>query len=133
MSENSKLIFVYGTLKKGFHLHHYLDGVKFIDATMTRENAYDLEAIGGEDVSPFPAMIPGKFHITGELYDVPDKILKVLDKLEWRYQRTELMLKDVVPPAFFYRYDQKKVTNTLPNNPMVWLDSLGKTKTWIIP
>jgi len=130
MLGNPKLIFVYGTLKKGFRLHHYLEGAKFIRATMTLHAEHDLEAIGGEDISPFPAMVPGKFHVTGELYDVPDKILKAIEKLERRYERTQVILENTVPPAFFYLY-KKKNPKILPDSPLVVLDSSKKTKTWV--
>jgi len=132
MIGNPKLIFVYGTLKKGFPLHHYMEGAKFECATQTRHPDYDLVAIDGEPVSPYPAIISGKFHVTGELYDVPDKILKALEKLEWRYTRTEVLLEGVMLPAYFFLHNQKN-PNILPDCPLVIRDSSGKSKTWVNP
>lgn len=70
-------LFVYGTLKKGYHNHHVLgNNAKFIgEATVNRVRLY-----GGPG---FPYAIytgVGSHHITGELYEVPD--LVSCDRLE---------------------------------------------------
>lgn len=70
-------VFVYGTLKKGFHNHRWLNGSKLIakDAEMCNLSLYHL---GG-----FPGAKPDEDGvIIGEIYEVDDDTLAGLDRLE---------------------------------------------------
>lgn len=70
-------MFVYGSLKRGFHNHHILALAAFMgDGTTLRR--FDLWSLGA-----FPAATqPGQFRITGEVYRVGRDTLSELDLLE---------------------------------------------------
>lgn len=71
-----RLLFVYGSLMKGFGNHGQLAGVRFVRRAMVRGfELYDLGA--------FPAMVErGDGHVHGELYDVDIATLDRLDRFE---------------------------------------------------
>jgi gamma-glutamylaminecyclotransferase len=94
------LIFVYGTLKKGFPNHdRYMRSAEKLGNYRTAEN-YPLVLIGKRYV---PCMInaPGEGQqIEGELYEVDDDCLKKLDVLERikepdGYRRFKISLKSI--------------------------------------
>ena len=68
-------VFVYGSLKRGFHNNPVLDGARFIRADKVR--GYLLHDLGS-----YPAAVPciGDSEIHGELYEVDN--LARLDSLE---------------------------------------------------
>ena len=73
------IIFVYGTLKRGFPGHAPLRGATFLkDARTTSQfTLYDC----GE----WPAMVAhGKGRVSGELFEIPIETLKALDAYEGR-------------------------------------------------
>ena len=76
------LVFVYGTLKKGFPNHdNYMESAKRLGKYQTIEK-YPLVLCGARYV---PCMInsPGKgHHVEGELYEVDDECLDRIDALE---------------------------------------------------
>lgn len=76
------LVFVYGTLKKGFPNHNnYMGSAKRLGKYQTVEK-YPLVLCGARYV---PCMInsPGKgHHVEGELYEVDDECLNRIDALE---------------------------------------------------
>lgn len=76
MSEK-QIVFVYGTLKRGFGNHHLLNGSKFISQAITKEK-YALYVSG----IPFVIEDEPVSHIAGEVYEVDDKTLARLDHLE---------------------------------------------------
>ena len=67
-------IFVYGTLKRGFHNHFLLKDAKFLGVAVTE---YEYRMI---DLGSFPALIPAQegegFSIYGEVYEVDDATLR---------------------------------------------------------
>lgn len=71
------MLFVYGSLKRGFHNHSYLRGARFFGEGRTRPE-FDLV-----DLEDFPATVrSGRFHIQGEIYRVNRRILDDVDLLE---------------------------------------------------
>ncbi len=68
-------VFVYGTLKKGFRLHKYLKNAKFLGEGFIQ--GYDMYL-----VSWYPAVVKGKGIVYGEIYEVDEETLKILDKVE---------------------------------------------------
>lgn len=74
-------LFVYGTLKRGYRLNDYLNGAEFLyeATTLPKYKLYD----NGQ----FPAIAPGKTAISGEVFEVPQKLFHLLDKLERGYRR----------------------------------------------
>lgn len=79
MSGERKLIFVYGTLKRGGSNHHYLAGQKFLGEARTAPG-FRLYDLGG-----YPGMIPrpeDREGVTGEIWSVDADALRHLDGLE---------------------------------------------------
>jgi gamma-glutamylcyclotransferase (GGCT)/AIG2-like uncharacterized protein YtfP len=119
-------VFVYGTLKKGFHNHRCLEGAAFLKDTALKK-AYRMFDTGG-----FPVILqatqnkPGYFP-TGEVYELPNVdgkltregeiILARLDRLEsegYMYHRMEeYTLDDEIVSVYvgdakvFHRYDNQ--------------------------
>lgn len=71
------LVFVYGTLKKGFHNYHYLQDSEFVGSGRTTEK-YALYV----DHIPFVVKDEQVSFIYGEIYSVDDSLLAILDQLE---------------------------------------------------
>lgn len=75
----SHLVFVYGTLKKGYPNHHLLeDGAAFLGERVTMPE-FTMHNIHGA----YPAVeLHGETAIHGELYSVTSDVFKDLDHLE---------------------------------------------------
>ena len=89
-------VFVYGSLKRGFHNHYLLKGSKFIGEDSTRGKMLSLGA--------FPGVIKGDGPVHGELFIVDDETLQKLDALEGcpsLYVREQILL-DSGQEAFIY-------------------------------
>lgn len=74
-----KLIFVYGTLKRGGSNHLYLKGQAFVGEART-EPGFRLYALDG-----YPGMIPlpsDRDGVTGEVWSVAPEALTQIDSLE---------------------------------------------------
>ncbi len=93
-------LFVYGTLKKGFPLHHYLSHARFLgEASLKGFQMYDL--------GWYPGIVPGEGVVYGEVYEVGPATLALLDEVEEEYERK--LLEIVFPSgekteAFVYIY-----------------------------
>jgi len=73
-------LFVYGTLKKGFHNHDLLENAEFVCKATTKEK-YPM--VNTEEY--FPYLIDDKgvgHHTQGEVYKIDETILAMLDILE---------------------------------------------------
>lgn len=70
-----RLVFVYGTLKRGQPNHHLLASCRFLGKAA-------LAGLQLHDLGPFPMAIPGEGTIHGEVYGVPAAALPALDRLE---------------------------------------------------
>ncbi len=81
MGPNSHLVFVYGTLKRGFPNFGYMDGSTFLAEAATID-AYPL-VVGGQWFTPYLMPEKGEGHrVKGELWDVPSALMPALDRLE---------------------------------------------------
>lgn len=89
------LVFVYGSLKKGFRNHKILENSKFLEETRTKERVFDMQSF-----NVFPAVYKTNdpdngYSIEGELYRVDKLTMDRLDKLESNghlYQREQVRL-----------------------------------------
>jgi gamma-glutamylcyclotransferase (GGCT)/AIG2-like uncharacterized protein YtfP len=96
-------VFVYGTLKRGGGLHHYLARAKYLgEGSLRNHEMFDL--------GWFPGVKPGDGQVHGELYDVDAVTLANLDAVESEgslYLRRSLWV-DVAPDlatrAYAYIY-----------------------------
>ena len=106
------LVFVYGSLKKGFHNHHYVEGCKGCEASM--------EGIELHSGPGFPFCQRGEGVVHGELYEVSDKQLRSIDMLEGHprfYKREKLYAKvngDVIE-AWVYLSDRAEAYPKIEN------------------
>jgi gamma-glutamylcyclotransferase (GGCT)/AIG2-like uncharacterized protein YtfP len=124
------LVFVYGSLKRGFRNHGLLHASEFVGGGLT-EARYRLINLG-----PYPAMIENAeepMSITGELYRVDEPTLAALDRLEDEgvlYRRIVARITSLDGGAC----DQRIVTHSAWT--YLWLRSaaqypLWPTATWV--
>ena len=81
------LVFVYGTLKKGYSNHQLFKQAEFLAHATTSGIMLNLGA--------FPAIINGKARVFGELYKITPEILAFLDRLEGHPHFYERKLVDL--------------------------------------
>lgn len=75
------LVFVYGTLKRGFPNHHYMADCRFLSEGRTVER-FPL-VVGGDWFSPYLLPEAGEGHcVNGEVWEVPEAVMPALDALE---------------------------------------------------
>ena len=72
-----EVIFAYGSLKRHFHNHHYLESSLYLGTGYTKSK-YALY----EDGIPFLVKGDPVSHVCGELYEVDPTTLKQIDMLE---------------------------------------------------
>ena len=98
MEYNMNLVFVYGSLKKGFGNHRLLENSKYIAKGGTVSEGFDMGSCGG-----FPGVTSGgEYRIYGELYEVDDDTFERLDTLEGNghfYEREEIDIMSISQPA----------------------------------
>lgn len=78
-SPNTKLLFVYGTLKRGFCNHPFLAGQQFVGPGRTVPG-YRLYNVGG-----YPGMVAAgddRLGVSGEIWSVDERCLAEIDYLE---------------------------------------------------
>ena len=89
--ENTHIVFVYGTLKKGYGNHQLLKDAEFIGEAISAEDGFEMVSFGG-----FPGVLRRpdlNYRIHGELYRLNDRSLMQMDMLEGNgsfYNRNEL-------------------------------------------
>ncbi len=95
-------VFVYGTLKRGFRLHFYLESGKFLGEGFIE--GYEMYIVDW-----YPAVIKGKGKVFGEIYEVDDKTLKLLDEIEdegllYKRVKEKVYTGKGIVEAFIYVY-----------------------------
>jgi len=68
-------VFVYGSLKKGFHNNRVLGDAQLVGTGNI--DGYDMYSLGG-----YPGIVVGSGNVKGEVYEITDKHLPWLDRLE---------------------------------------------------
>ena len=111
MSEH--LVFVYGSLKSGFHNHHLMEGAELVCETRTRDPAWLLSQFNSRSKPGafVPGVETGDGYVTGEVYKVDDAGLEKLDKLEengTRYQRREVSFENGVVAWMYVHADKQE-------------------------
>lgn len=119
------LVFVYGSLKRGYHNHHLLMHSRFIGTGRTPPR-FDLLDLGS-----FPAAIAGKHQMTGEVFEIDNETLKDLDRLEgngFMYLRKQIPVvvagRQIVVWCYLYLEDDGM-------DPLV--EPVGSVVTWPPP
>jgi gamma-glutamylaminecyclotransferase len=98
------MVFVYGTLKRGFANHAFLAGQRFegVARTLPHYRLYDNGA--------HPCMVEAGQQgeaVAGELWRVDDKTLARLDEFEgvpYPFARRQIQVADISIPVFAYLY-----------------------------
>ena len=105
-------LFVYGSLKRGFTAHDLLDGCQFIREAVAE--GFQLYKIDW-----FPGMVQGTGKVYGELYDVPEAYVPVIDYFECvnqgMFERVSIELDNQESAeVYLYRdnYDQNLLVET---------------------
>jgi len=91
-------IFVYGTLMQGLQRASALQGSRFLGEGTIQASLYDLGS--------YPGIAEGSDRVSGEVYEIDDATLQVLDAIEG-YD------KDEPESSLYYR---KQVTAIMNNN-----------------
>jgi gamma-glutamylcyclotransferase (GGCT)/AIG2-like uncharacterized protein YtfP len=87
--EQTTVVFVYGSLRRGGQYHSLLQGAEFLGTD-------SLDHIDLYDLGPYPMAIPGRNRLYGECYRIPLSLLPRLDELEDHprlYQRQWVQLE----------------------------------------
>jgi len=106
---STQTLFVFGTLKRNFHNHHYLETSLFLGTGYTK-NKYAMYSKG------IPVVFSSNpiSHIHGELYEVDPATLKQIDMLEghpdwYCREQVEVMSEtNQIITAWLYFYPIKK-------------------------
>ena len=88
------LVFVYGSLKKDFKYHWLIENAFLISNAETEEK-FSLYRYPGADY-PFMAESPQLNKVIGEVYEIDNRILRDLDRLEGYptfYDRKKIFVK----------------------------------------
>lgn len=116
------IVFVYGTLKKGYRNNHYLSDAIFLGAAETVEK-YHMR----RHKYWYPAVIETLEHynIIGELWSCSDCVLKSLDRLEGTpdlFYRKEVPIihNAVVINAWIYFFNYPYLKNELKEQILEW-------------
>jgi gamma-glutamylcyclotransferase (GGCT)/AIG2-like uncharacterized protein YtfP len=130
-------VFVYGTLKRGFHNHGFLKGARFVG------NAVLSQAFRMYDTGGFPVIIkatdemPG-YLPTGEVYELPNdggRMLAALDRLEGEgrmYDRVRSTTVDGLPVSVYQgNPDFWERRTFVDGSPRVMVDPANETITYM--
>ncbi len=104
-------LFVYGTFRYGFELHHMLRKSRFVG--LGHIEGYNMYDLGG-----YPGIVKGENSIWGEVYEVDEKTIKELDVVEgYSGDKDDLYVRETTTVFFddrrkfrinnvnFYRYN----------------------------
>jgi gamma-glutamylaminecyclotransferase len=81
-------LFVYGTLMRERENHAELRGARFVGVARTAP-AYAVAHVAG-----YPALVPGKSEVDGELFDVDPPLLERVDAFEGSAYRRGIVVLD---------------------------------------
>ena len=123
-------VFVYGSLKNGFHNNRILHYSEFLGAFRTKDPDWRMISFNA-----FPGVLFSFLdgsHVDGELYIVDDEDFKRLDSLESNgsfYTREEIELEGFEHPAWMYVLNQEY--NDIENVRGVSLNKETNSFTWL--
>lgn len=127
-------VFVYGTLKKGHRNHSFLKGARFIGPAQTAPFCL-MQAF--ESVSSPGKFTPGVFQvgsaaIAGEVYEVDETILAMLDKLEGvgeKYDCKTVQLENGMMAFMYFERPGQRIP--LASCPQLHFDSEKNVFNWL--
>ena len=106
-------IFVYGTLLQGMEREKVLENSLYLGPTIIRANLFDL--------GYFPGIKPGEGAVVGELYEIDEETLKILDEIEGYYEKNEkdsLFIRQETVARKFSNGEYLKVLTYFYNSPV---------------
>ncbi|AGE72215.1 hypothetical protein SacN8_11355 [Sulfolobus acidocaldarius N8] len=87
-------IFVYGSLRFGFELNHFLKNSRFVGLGL-------VEGYKMYDLGSYPGVVRGDSVVHGEVYEINDELLNVLDEVEdYRGSPDDLYIREKVRVYF---------------------------------
>jgi gamma-glutamylaminecyclotransferase len=127
------MVFVYGSLKRGFGNHYFLRDAKYCGNTETVDATFCMHSMG-----PFPAVTESNdngYHITGELYEVDADTMLDLDKLEGNgvfYTRklVKVYTLNGTVEAWMYLLAEKPEQESVFMSKFVYTDENLNTQEW---
>lgn len=101
----SHLVFVYGSLKAGFHNASLLRTATMVGKAVTVSRYYTMLSTGNFPVvmHTHDARVSKRGSVTGELYEVDDATFAALDRLEsngYMYKRRQIFVRLDMPDPF---------------------------------
>jgi len=129
-AQNGHLVFVYGTLKRGFYNSPILEESELLTVTRTKDSKYEMVSI----MNLFPAVIPGEFRISGEVYRISGMALWQLDMIEDHgdlYERRKVNVEGLKEPVWMYFLLDMNICPPSHMSPLVFTNSEEWTQTWI--
>jgi gamma-glutamylcyclotransferase (GGCT)/AIG2-like uncharacterized protein YtfP len=124
-------LFVYGTLRKGFPLHEWMEDQKFVsEATL---GGYSLISLG-----PYPALVKlddmENYEVVGELYMVEEGRFEQLRKMEERVGYTTEDVEINTGGGFMNNTEAKAfVFTTLRHGKVKWTQTTVKGRQQMYP
>jgi len=97
-----KLLFVYGTLKKGFLLNPWLNKGKYLQDIEVQ--GFTLYAIKSHPLYSYPYIVPSKFQdkVQGEIWEVSENTFESISNMEIRAGYTLFVSKSDFGDVYFY-------------------------------
>lgn len=88
------LMFVYGSLKRGFHNHTVMERANgvFISEARSANRAFSLFSLGSFPALDYATEGETPFYIKGELFEVPFSGVPIIDRLESSYKKVKITL-----------------------------------------
>lgn len=133
-------VFVYGTLKKGFHNHRCLEGAVYSGQGVLATPFRMFDTGGFPVILPATENKPGYFP-TGEIYELPagregELILARLDRLEGEgmmYHRRQFQTMDGEVVSVYIGDTQcwRRLDNQAHLGPQIKVDELGETVSYV--
>lgn len=126
------LVFVYGSLKKGFGLDHLLKTSQFIGEGVTKKGKFEMFTPN----DAWPAIVQGRYRIKGEVYRVSPETIERLDQAEGvphLYERKLVKVKGLAGLCYFYIAGDRltAISNRLEyKSPRIVTDKRYNTQEW---
>ncbi len=91
---DTTLMFVYGSLKRGFHNHIVMERAEgvFIREARSANRAFSLFSLGSFPALDYATEGETPFYIKGELFEVPLSGVPIIDRLESSYKKVKITL-----------------------------------------
>jgi gamma-glutamylcyclotransferase (GGCT)/AIG2-like uncharacterized protein YtfP len=124
-------VFVYGSLKRGGPNHKVLANSQFVAEAHTRSSLYQMLSLGD-----YPGVVRGgSSRISGEVYQVTDRILRRLDELEGNghfYHRIPVLVDGVFKPVEMYILDTSFAELGKPDPNRIARDPTSNALSWVV-